>query len=85
MRLAVTCGEPAGIGAEVALKALVAGLPAGVEPVLVGPRAVWRAAAALLPAPVDLDAWPREELAGGAGDWTWGRPSVASGRVAAEA
>ncbi|HSH70699.1 MAG TPA: 4-hydroxythreonine-4-phosphate dehydrogenase PdxA, partial [Deferrisomatales bacterium] len=41
--------------------------------------------AALLPTPVDLDAWPREDLAAGAADWTWGRPSVASGRVAAEA
>ena len=85
LRLAVTCGEPAGIGAEVALKALVAGLPAGVEAVLVGPRAVWQAAAELLPAPVDLHAWPREELPASAVDWAWGRPTTASGRVAAEA
>ncbi len=85
LRLAVTCGEPAGIGAEVALKALAAGLPAGVEPVLVGPRAVWQAAAELLLAPVSMHAWSREELPSGAGDWSWGRPTAASGRIAAEA
>ena len=51
LRVAVTCGEPAGIGAEVALKALVANLPSRVEPVLVGPQQVWREAARLIGEP----------------------------------
>ncbi|NTU59727.1 MAG: hypothetical protein HGA98_01560, partial [Deltaproteobacteria bacterium] len=43
LRVVVTCGEPAGIGAEVALKALAAGVPEGVVPVLAGLRSVWEA------------------------------------------
>lgn len=104
LTLALTCGEPAGIGAEVALKALAAGLPPGVEAVLVGPRAVWAAAAGLVPGGFDLDRWRiREPVASEpAGrpdrpdhaepadrappaDWSWGRPTARSGRVAAEA
>ncbi|MGL6135196.1 MAG: 4-hydroxythreonine-4-phosphate dehydrogenase PdxA [Prochlorococcaceae cyanobacterium] len=37
-RLAIALGDPAGIGAEVVLKALAHPLPAGLEPVLVGCR-----------------------------------------------
>jgi 4-hydroxythreonine-4-phosphate dehydrogenase len=37
-RLAIALGDPAGIGAEVVLKALARPLPAGLEPVLVGCR-----------------------------------------------
>ncbi len=37
-RLAIALGDPAGIGAEVVLKALAGPLPAGLEPVLVGCR-----------------------------------------------
>ncbi|MEX1323269.1 MAG: 4-hydroxythreonine-4-phosphate dehydrogenase PdxA [Synechococcaceae cyanobacterium] len=37
-RLAIALGDPAGIGAEVVLKALALPLPAGLEPVLVGCR-----------------------------------------------
>lgn len=95
LTLALTCGEPAGIGAEVALKALAAGLPPGVEAVLVGPRSVWATAAGLLPGGFDLDRWhirepetsePAEGARGpGPADWTWGRPTARSGRVAAEA
>ena len=39
-RLAITCGDVAGIGPEVALKAAIAATRL-CEPVLVGPRAVW--------------------------------------------
>lgn len=38
VRLAVTLGDPAGIGAEVALKAIAGGIP-GITPVIVGRRA----------------------------------------------
>jgi 4-hydroxythreonine-4-phosphate dehydrogenase len=85
VRIAVTCGEPAGIGAEVALKALARALPVGVSPLLVGPRQVWESAAALLSAPVDLDSWSAVEIPLGSVDWTWGHPSTGSGRIAAEA
>ncbi len=37
-RLAIALGDPAGIGAEVVLKALACPLPTGLEPVLVGCR-----------------------------------------------
>ncbi|MBI5018491.1 MAG: 4-hydroxythreonine-4-phosphate dehydrogenase PdxA [Deltaproteobacteria bacterium] len=86
LRIGLTCGEPAGIGAEVAVRALAEGLPAGVEPVLVGPRAVWEQAAALVGARSALEGrelWaPSEDLRP---DWAWGRPTARSGRIAAEA
>ncbi len=86
MVVAITCGEPAGIGAEVALKALGGGLPEGVEPVLVGPRAVWEGAAG--PAGVEGGPlpWALEEPPDpGEPDWGWGRPTARSGEVAARA
>jgi 4-hydroxythreonine-4-phosphate dehydrogenase len=85
LRIALTCGEPAGIGAEVALATLLQGIPEGVEPVLVGPGAVWRAAAELVgPSVLDgREIW--EPSASAHADWAWGRPTVSSGRVAAEA
>ncbi|GAB6064729.1 4-hydroxythreonine-4-phosphate dehydrogenase PdxA [Deferrisoma palaeochoriense] len=83
VRIAVTCGEPAGIGAEVALKALAACVP-GAEPVLVGPPVVWERAARL--AGVDLGPWAVEPVeAELPPDWDWGRPTPRSGRLAARA
>ncbi|MHB8765184.1 MAG: 4-hydroxythreonine-4-phosphate dehydrogenase PdxA [Deferrisomatales bacterium] len=83
LRLAVTCGEPAGVGPEVALKALAGGLPAGVSAVLVGPPGVWAAAGQRVGV---APAWPVRDLPGAvAPDWDWGTPTPASGRVAAEA
>lgn len=86
VRIAFTCGEPAGIGAEVALRALRQGLPEAVEPVLVGPSAVWRAAAELSGDPSVLEGRELWEPAGSSNpDWGWGCPTLSSGRVAAEA
>jgi 4-hydroxythreonine-4-phosphate dehydrogenase len=85
LRVAVTCGEPAGIGAEVALKALVANLPSRVEPVLVGPQQVWREAARLIGEPATGSTWTRIEISPAAEDWSWGAPTANSGRIAAEA
>lgn len=51
--IAITMGDPAGIGPEVALKALAKrSVRAGVEPILVGDPAVWRDAAQRLRATV---------------------------------
>ncbi len=86
VRLAVTCGEPAGIGAEVALKALAATCPPGgdIEAVLVGPRAAWELAGDL--AGVSPDRWALRDLPlPSSPDWSWGSPTALSGRVAAEA
>jgi 4-hydroxythreonine-4-phosphate dehydrogenase len=86
LRIAITCGEPAGVGPEVALKAVSTGLPEGVEPVLVGPESVWRGARGLLP--VGTDAGRRQTVEVSApetADWGWGKPTEASGRIAAEA
>lgn len=81
VRLAVTCGDPAGIGPEVALKAL-AQVP-GIDPVLVGPRCVWREAEELLGFRcgwqiLTVGSEPKK-------DWSWGRPTRTSGCVAARA
>jgi len=56
IRLAITMGDPAGVGAEVALKALAQG-GCPCEPVLIGPRSVWKAAAETfdLPLPRDIE------------------------------
>ena len=49
LRLAITMGDPAGIGPEVAVKAIAArGVARLVEPILVGDPGVWRATAARL-------------------------------------
>lgn len=85
MTLGLTCGEPAGIGAEVVLKTLAAGLPSGVEAVLVGPRSVWEEADALLQGGGDLSRWTiREPQGSWVPDWSWGRPTARSGRAAAD-
>ncbi|GAB4270992.1 MAG: 4-hydroxythreonine-4-phosphate dehydrogenase PdxA [Deferrisomatales bacterium] len=88
VRIALTCGEPAGIGPEVVWKALGSPqeLEPGVEPVLVGPRSVWAGAARLVGGAPGSVPWPVVEPGGGeAEDWDWGRPTEASARVAARA
>lgn len=47
--LALTAGDPAGIGPEIALSALAAGCPEGVVPLLIGERAAFEAVRALVP------------------------------------
>ncbi len=87
LRIAVTCGEPAGIGPEVALRA--AGAEAGpgtFTPVLVGPREVWARAAETAGPGAGPDRW--ETIDPGPAeppDWAPGRPTDRSGRVAARA
>jgi 4-hydroxythreonine-4-phosphate dehydrogenase len=75
VRIAVTAGDPCGIGPEVAARALAAGLPAGFEPVWIGPESLleklsrrFRTRAGLLP----CGEAPR-------------RPGAASGRAALQA
>jgi 4-hydroxythreonine-4-phosphate dehydrogenase len=86
IRIAVTCGDPAGVGPEVALKALTGSIPPGVEPVLVGPQDVWRASGSLLSRPPDLSLWQILHLSPAVEtDWAWGRPTPGSGTVAAQA
>ncbi len=86
LRIALTCGEPAGVGPEVALKALAGGLPEAVEPVLVGHRAAWERAARLIGMDDPGGRWCLEDP-GPAGpvDWDWGRPTPRSAEVAARA
>ncbi len=81
LTIAVTCGDPAGIGPEVALKALADGLPVGVEALLVGPRAVWEEARELLPAPPPLGDRV-VETASEERDWSWGAPTRRSAAAA---
>lgn len=74
--IAVTIGDPAGIGPEVALKALRRP-PRGASFLLLGPPALWRAAARRLRLPLRhpvLDT-------GGPDRIRAGRPSAASGEV----
>jgi 4-hydroxythreonine-4-phosphate dehydrogenase len=54
--LAITMGDPAGIGPEVVLKALAAvAVRRGVQPILVGDPGVWAEAARRLKLPFELD------------------------------
>ena len=86
LRIAITCGEPAGVGPEVALKAIAAGVPAGVEPVLVGAESVWAAARPLVRRGLERLRCPTVEVqTPGPADWSWGGPTAESNRIAAEA
>jgi 4-hydroxythreonine-4-phosphate dehydrogenase len=83
VRIGVTCGDPAGIGAEVAWKALHRVEDGACSPILIGPRAVWERAWALLapaqPMPcLDLEPtrWQGPE------DWDWGRPAPGGAEAA---
>jgi len=84
--IALTCGEPAGIGAEVALKALDGGTPPGAEILLVGPRAVWERAAELVERPSVLSRWLLHDVPlPAAPDWSWGTPTLRSAQAAVSA
>jgi len=90
LKIAVTCGDPAGIGPEIALKALDAFRLEGVRPILVGQSTVWREAKSLLGENVDISGVRIIEPETSPEtfsekDWTWGKPSANSGAVAAEA
>jgi 4-hydroxythreonine-4-phosphate dehydrogenase len=80
VRLAVSCGDPAGIGPEVTLQALAGGVPAA-RTVLVGPATVWARAAAV--ARVALRDLAGVAVAPSAGDVVpFGQPGAAGGAVA---
>ncbi len=86
VRIALTCGEPAGVGPEVALKALAEGIPEAVEPVLVGHRAAWQRAARLLGLREFAERWCLEDPGpAGPADWDWSRPTARSAEAAARA
>ena len=93
--LAVTCGDPAGVGPEIAVRAAVSrGVRRQTRLVLVGPESVWKAAAQV--AGVGLRLTPFERRGrrplrrgtvefvptAGAGEWRWGKISAAGGETA---
>jgi 4-hydroxythreonine-4-phosphate dehydrogenase len=84
-RLALTVGDPAGIGPEVVLRALAAGGRPDAECIVYGPMAslLERALRFSLPAPQDLDA--RVVDVPSSGPVELGQSSAAGGRAAAEA
>lgn len=64
IRLAITIGDPAGIGPEVALKALQEiAIEEFIEILLIGPYHLWRTAAEMLPVPFNLEEIPLQNLA----------------------
>ncbi len=83
IRIAVTCGEPGGIGPEVALKAIASINDGEFVYSLVGPKQVWLkslAAAGLTELPPNsaiVDPLPGEEI-----HWSWGRITDSSARAA---
>jgi 4-hydroxythreonine-4-phosphate dehydrogenase len=90
VRLALTCGEPGGIGAETLLKALVAVGPPRPETItyqLIGPRKVWSENASLtgigLERP-DLEI-VEPQLATPLLDWQWGKVTDTSAEAALKA
>lgn len=87
IKLALTCGDPAGIGPEIVLKILAGDGIKDAEIVLLGPISVWEEANRLLEKPVDLanieTMSPPEEADAPPKDWSWGKPSKSSGAVAA--
>ena len=93
--LAVTCGDPAGVGPEIAVRAAVSrGVRRQTRLVLVGPESVWKAAARV--AGVGLRLTPFERRGrrplrrgtvefvptAGPGEWRWGKISAAGGETA---
>ncbi len=86
-RLALTLGDPNGIGPEVVLKALAeADLRGTIEPVVVGSEAVLRAHAGrlgLADVAAGLDVW--EVAPGEAPSVAWGETTAAGGRLAMRA
>lgn len=84
-RLALTLGDPAGIGPEVALRALASEACPAATLIVYGPMRTLLERARLfgLPAPQDRGAWVVDVPA--AGEVPLGRVSAAGGRAAAEA
>ena len=93
--LAVTCGDPAGVGPEIAVRAAVSrDVRRQTRLVLVGPESVWKAAAQV--AGVGLRLTPFERRGrrplrrgtvefvptAGPGEWRWGEISAAGGETA---
>jgi len=84
-RIAITIGDAAGIGPEVAIKALDnAGLRATAEIILVGDAAHLRAVASRFTSDPVLDAVAIEDLANLTQDISYGVDSATTGKAAAE-
>jgi 4-hydroxythreonine-4-phosphate dehydrogenase len=79
-KIAITMGEPGGVGPEVALKAALETRGICV-PLLVGDRAVFEEAAAMLKAGMDFETIDT----GPSGDYAKGAPTAAGGRASAGA
>ena len=93
--LAVTCGDPAGVGPEIAVRAAVSrDVRRRARLVLVGPESVWSAAARVVGVGLRLVPFERRgrrplrrntvEFAATAepGEWQWGKISAAGGEAA---
>lgn len=83
LRIAITCGEPAGIGAEAVLKALAACPAPASEILLVGPPAVWSRA---LDAAGRPETGPSTRIDPGTApfEWEWGGINRESATAALE-
>lgn len=82
-KIAVTIGDPAGIGPEVVLKALLSKKVAErCAPIVVGDRAVVAEAAAALKLPIDVNTIELVECGVITGGFEKGRPTAAGGRAA---
>ena len=84
VRIALTCGEPSGVGAEVALKALETIKSEDAEFILVGPRMVWARAKAVISGDDQIDR-SIIETPSKPPEWSWGVESPGTAKVAAEA
>ncbi|PLX41901.1 MAG: 4-hydroxythreonine-4-phosphate dehydrogenase PdxA [Deltaproteobacteria bacterium] len=84
IRIAITCGEPSGIGAEVVIKALEALSDKEAEFLLVGPRLVWSRAKAIISGD-NIISQRVLETPSPAPEWSWGVESIETSKVAAEA
>lgn len=82
MRIAVTCGEPAGVGAEAALKALALDPCPGCEFLLVGPGEVWHRARLVAGSPPMGSARIVEPEGTVRFAWEWGELNPGSARAA---
>ena len=93
--LAVTCGDPAGVGPEIAVRAAVSrDVRRRARLVLVGPESVWSAAARVVGVGLRLVPFERRGRrplrrgtvefvpTAGAGEWRWGKISAAGGETA---
>ena len=77
-RIAVTMGDPTGVGPECLVKALALLLPnAGFQPVVIGDRRAWERALAITAVDLPWCAIDAETLAADASPWERGEPRVA--------